>query len=364
MQLADATAGLLNPRPSETRPIPPPRRILLCNIAHFGDVVIALALVPVLKRAFPQAEIGFLAGSWSRGLLELFPDITSIHAFDHFLLNRQARTTGEKLRAHGRSFRQASREIRDLHYDVAIETFFFLQNAIPLLWWSGVPARIGYTSGGLGPLLTHPLDWEYKNQHALAYHLQLLPFLGIHEPVPTRLIWPPRKASPVPPVVSPEKNDVIIHPGGGAGFRAWPLERWRLVVQALSERGYRMIFTGLGASEAKNIAYITRDIPNCLDLCDQLDWAQLIQVIKGARLLVGIESVAGHLAAAADIPSVLVYTGTVNPTTFGPLSEKARLLTHPVPCSPCFLTNGCAGMECVRNLGAEAVLNACLKALT
>jgi len=363
MRLADAAAGLLNPRPSETSPIPPPRRILLCNIAHFGDVVIALGLVPVLQRAFPEVEIGFLAGSWSRGLLELFPDIAHIHAFDHFLLNRQARTTAEKFRAHRQSFRQASREIRDLHYDVAVETFYFLQNAIPLLWRAGVPARIGYTSGGLGPLLTHPLDWKYQNQHALAYHLQLLSFLGIHEPVPARLVWPPRKASSAPAVVSPEKNDVIIHSGGGAGFRAWPLERWRVVVKALSERGHRMIFTGLGASEAKNIEAITRDIPNCLNLCDQLDWAQFIRVIEGARLLVGIESVAGHLAAAADVPSVLVYTGTVNPITFGPLSEKARLLTFPVPCSPCFLSNGCAGMECVRNLGAETVLDACRQAL-
>jgi ADP-heptose:LPS heptosyltransferase len=363
MRLADATAGLLNRRASVTQPIPPPRRILVSNIAHFGDVVIALAVVPVLKRAFPEAEIGFLAGSWSRELLELFPDIKWIHAFDHFLLNRQARTMGGKIGAHWQTFHQASREIREIHYDVGIELFYFLQNAIPLLWWSGIPARIGYTSGGLGPLLTHPMEWHYKNQHVLAYHLQLLAYLGIDEPVPSRLVWPPRKSSPTPVVVPPEKYDVVIHPGGGAGFRAWPLERWRAVVKALSDRGYRMVFTGRGMSEAKNIETISRDIPNCLDLCDRLDWAQFIRVIEGARLLVGIESVAGHFAAAADIPSVLVYTGTVNPRTFGPLSEKLHLLSHSVPCAPCFLTHGCDGMECVRNVSAETVLEACIKTL-
>jgi len=364
MRLADATAGVLNRRASVTQPIPPPRRILVSNIAHFGDVVIALAVVRVLKRAFPEAEIGFLAGSWSRELLELFPDIKWIHAYDHFLLNRQACTMGGKIRAHLQSFHQASREIREIHYDVAIELFYFIQNAIPLLWWSGIPARIGYTSGGLGPLLTHPLDWQYKNQHVLAYHLQLLPFLGIHEPIPSRLVWPPRKTPRAPAVVSPEKYDVIIHPGGGADFKAWPIERWKIVVKALSDRGYRMVFTGRGASEAKTIEIISRDIPNSLNLCDKLDWDQFIRVIEGARLLVGIDSVAGHIAAAVDIPSVLAYAGTVNPTTFGPLSEKLHLLSHPVPCTPCFLANGCEGMECIRNLSAETVLDACLKVLS
>jgi ADP-heptose:LPS heptosyltransferase len=364
MRLADATAGLLKPPSSITKPIPPPRRILISNIAHFGDVVIALGVVPVLKRAFPDAEIGFLAGSWSRGLLELFPDIRWIHAFDHFLLNRQTPTTGGKIGTHCQSFHQASREIHETHYDAGIELFYFIQNAIPLLWWSGIPARLGYTSGGLGPLLTHPLDWQYKNQHVLAYHLQLLPFLGIHEPMPSRLVWPPRRPSPAPTVVSPEKYDVVIHPGSGAGFKSWPLDRWRVVVKSLSDRGYRMIFTGRGASEAKNIEALSRDIPNSLKLCDRLDWAQFIEVIEGARLLVGIDSVAGHIAAAVDTPSVLAYAGTVNPATFGPLSEKLRLLSYPVPCTPCFLSNGCEGMECIRNLSAETVLEACLKALS
>ena len=361
MAIFDAAGKVFNPL--RNKPIAPPARILLCNIAHFGDVAIALALVPVLKRAFPDAEIGFLAGSWSRPLLELFPDVRWIHSFDHFLLNRQVPAFGKRIGLHARSSRQACREIRAVHYDVAIETYYFTKNAIPLLWRTGIPARIGYTSGGFGALLTHFLDSAYGDRHVLAYHLDLLKFLNVREALPSNLPWPPRRPSATPAPVMPQKDYIVIHPGGGAGFKAWPPDHWRSLVQALSTRGHCIVLTGRGAVERATIEAIIENMPGCLNLCDVLNWEQFIEILQNARLLIGIDSVAGHLAAAVDTPSVLIYTGTANLKNFGPLSEKCDLLIYPVPCSPCFLANGCEGMECVRWLTVDAVLEATLRAL-
>ena len=49
----------------------------------------------------------------------------------------------------------------DLEYEIAIDTYHFIQNSIPLLWLARIPIRIGYTSGGFGPLLdsSNPLDF-------------------------------------------------------------------------------------------------------------------------------------------------------------------------------------------------------------
>jgi len=361
LEIADTLGKIINP--SSNGPIAPPARILLCNIAHFGDVVIALGLVPVLKRSFPGAEIGFLAGSWSRSLLELFPDIRWPHSFDHFLLNRQVPAFGKRMGLHLRSFRQACREIRAVRYDVAIETFYFVQNAIPLLWRAGIPTRIGYTSGGFGSLLTHSLDWKYEDKHALAYHLDLLQFLKVREALPSTLLWPPRKPSAAPAPVVPQKDYLVIHPGDGAGFKAWPLAHWQSLVQVLSARGHFVVFIGRGAKERANGEIIGQGMPNCLNLCDLLNWEQVIEILQKARLLIGIDSVAGHLAAAVDTPSVLIYTGTVNRKHFGPLSEKSVRLSYPVPSSPCFLSNGCEGMECLLLLTPDAVLDASLRVL-
>jgi ADP-heptose:LPS heptosyltransferase len=161
----------------------------------------------------------------------------------------------------------------------------------------------------------------------------------------------------------PQKDYIVIHPGGGAGFKAWPPDHWRSLVQALSTRGHCIVLTGRGAVERATIEAIIENMPGCLNLCDVLNWEQFIEILQNARLLIGIDSVAGHLAAAVDTPSVLIYTGTANLKNFGPLSEKCDLLIYPVPCSPCFLANGCEGMECVRWLTVDAVLEATLRAL-
>ena len=66
-----------------------PKRILLVNGAHIGDVVIATSLLPVLKRAFPNAEIGFLTGTWSHAVVHDHPDVSHTHCVDHWRMNRQ-----------------------------------------------------------------------------------------------------------------------------------------------------------------------------------------------------------------------------------------------------------------------------------
>ena len=74
------------------RPAPPapgaPRRILLANGAHLGDVLLSTAVLPAIKTAFPDAEIGFLIGSWSREVLADHPLVARLHFVDHWKLNR------------------------------------------------------------------------------------------------------------------------------------------------------------------------------------------------------------------------------------------------------------------------------------
>ena len=362
MVVVDGIGRLLVPAWPEKKSIPPPRRILISNIAHFGDVVIALALVPVLKRVYPEAEIGFLAGSWSRKLLEVFPEIKWIHSFDHPLLNREAKIKMAALIQGGRSFHQATAEIRQVKYDVAIESYHFLQNSIPLLWWAGVPVRIGYTCGGFGTFLTHPHMWHYQSKSILEYHFELLRDLGIEGPPPVCLPWPKRRNVSAAEALVPEKPYIILHPGGGAEFKAWPLSRWKDLARILASRGERIVLTGRGVAEQKTIEAIMAEVPNGLNLCDTLDWDSFLEVIRNARLLIGIDSLAGHLAAALDIRSIIIMTG-INPAQFSPISDKNQIVSWPVPCSPCFLPKGCEGVECVQNVSLDSVLQAYEKAV-
>lgn len=338
-----------------------PSRILVSNNAHLGDVVNATVVIPALRNLFPQVEIGFLTSSWARAIIENNPEITYIHTFDHFLLNRSRLSKCSKLNQHVLSASRALGEIRDLKYEIAIETYHFIQNAIPLLWLARIPVRIGYTSGGFGPLLTHPLPWVSRDKHLVDYHLDLLEPLGVSETVRS-------KAHPtvvVPPVETPlfPRPYLVLHPGTGARFKEWQIENWCELAAKLRQTGYNIILTGSGLREAEISSRIKQIVPSVIDLSCRLSFAQFLRIIQQAELLVGVDSLAGHIAATTATPSVLIYTGANNPAQMRPFGQHSKVVTWEVPCSPCYRTNGCPGMECVRNVTVARVFQLCRQAL-
>jgi ADP-heptose:LPS heptosyltransferase len=188
--------------------------------------------------------------------------------------------------------------------------------------------------------------------------------LGLEASPVKNLEWSARKPCDKNSIPVLKEPYVIVHPGAGLEFKAWPTAHWKKLVYELAARGQFLVFTGRGASEMKIIEQLMKNVPNSLNLCDRLNWPQFLQVIEEASLLVGIDSLAGHLAAVLHTPSVGIYSGRTNLKQFSPLSERATTLTHPVPCAPCFLSRGCEGMECVRNVEVDTVLQACLRSLS
>src|ERR1700757_1328965 len=69
-----------------------PKRILVLNGAHIGDIVISTSILPILRSAYPNAQIGFVTGSWSQMVLKDHPDVYFIHCVDHWWINRNGKS--------------------------------------------------------------------------------------------------------------------------------------------------------------------------------------------------------------------------------------------------------------------------------
>lgn len=339
-----------------------PRRVLVCNNAHLGDLIMATAVLPPLRQLFPSAEIGFLTSSWARPVIDNNPEVRYIHAFDHFLLNRSTVSPLAKLRRHLATAWNTLQQLRALKYDIAIDTYHFIQNVIPLLWLARIPVRIGYTSGGFGSLLTHAYSWTARNRHLFEYHLDLLRPLGLTSDLRAGARPTIGQRRNVERVTLPQ-DYIVLHPASGAVFREWPLEKWSLLARKLEGEGWRLVFTGRGEREQENVRMIHSMCRASIDLCGLLSWDQFVSVVESARLLVGVESTAGHMAAAVSTPCVVIYSGTTNTSQMCPFGEGVRTITHPMPCAPCFRTRGCSGMECIRNVTVDTVFEACLEAV-
>lgn len=350
-------------------PVPRPERLLLCVGGHLGDAVIATSVLPILAEMLPDTEIGILVGSWSRGIVEAHPNISRIHTVDHWRVNRETMSGARKIAAYRRDVRQALREIRDARYDVAIDLYPYSPNHIPLLWRAGIPVRIGYTSGGFGPLLTHPREWVDRDQHVAEYHLDLLRILLPDLPRDYELAYSlgvagERLARSVVAEYDPREGDyLVVHMGVGARFRQWPEHAWCEVVSRLAADGHRIVFTGVGEEETSAAERVAAHAPGSVNLCGRLSWDDFLATLRSARLLLCMDSLAAHLAAGLSTPCVVIMSGISNPHHWRPLSSSALPVLNHTPCAPCHQSSGCPGMECVRELPATTVLAAANRVL-
>lgn len=341
-----------------------PRRLLICVGGHLGDAVVATSVLPVLRSSYGEVEIGVLAPSWSLRVFDGHPQIRWRHALDHWKTNRFASAAGRWI-AYRRSTQRAVAELRDVGYDTAVDLYPFFPNAAGTLSAAAIPTRIGYTSGGGGPLYTHALDWRDTARHTAEQHAALL-----HAFLPDLRPYTPRYDLPPLDAATEERGRaitrslgiagapyVVLHPGAGDSRKQWPAPRWRALVDRLREHGsgVRFVFTGAGEAESKLIEEIRDGDDALITACGRTAWDELRYLLANSSLVIGADSAAVHLAAAHDVPCVAIMAAMSDPAHWRPLGTRASVVTSPVPCAPCFRSRGCTDMRCVRGVTVDSV---------
>lgn len=325
---------------SKQGPIEIPKKILLSHPAHLGDVILMTALLKPLKENYPHIKIGVVVGSHSKQVVEGHPDIDWIHVVDHPKLNRHPKN---RLLTYLKTRKQALREIKNVGYDISVDCNFHFPNLAPLFWRAKIKTRLGFVTAGFSPFLTHAKPSENTNQ-SVAYF-----FLSLLKQIPNFLWDKPLKSSLPEVKPFPQKNYVVIHMGASNPIKQWPLSKWKALIASYAHE--KLIFTGTGHKENDAIESVRRVTDT--NLCDKLSWQELVALIKYAKKVITVDTSVSHIAAAFDIPSVVLLSGIYPSSYWAPLSTKALCLTHTTPCSPCFQGRGCPTMPCLHNITPE-----------
>lgn len=334
-----------------------PKKILIANGAHLGDVLLSSYIFPRLKLTFPSAKLGILIGSWSSVVIQDNPLIDFVHTVDHWRLNRSSIGFLRKCWQYYQTRASALRQVRAIEYDVAMDLYPFFPNSILFLFSSRIPRRIGFNSSGWGPLLTDPIHWTPNGGSIVNYfHLVVDVLTSSTATNDVRHTGAPALEFVRSTIHLPESPNIVLHIGTGGLAKEWPTAKWHVLAKALVRGGYRLVFTGAGAGEREKISSIIAGLENVTNLCDKLSWPEFVSVIRNCDLLVGVDSVAGHIAAAVDTPSIILVNGIHDPELWKPLSEGNIVLRHPVGCFPCFRSEGCVSMACIRAIGVDEVL--------
>ncbi len=125
---------------------------------------------------------------------------------------------------------------------------------------------------------------------------------------------------------------VVVHPGASVPARAWSPQRNAALVDALAERGRRVVVTG-GPGERALTALVAG--PHGIDLGGATSFGGLAEVIAGAACIVVGNTGPAHLAAAVGTPVAELYAPTVPAVRWRPWQVPHELLGIDVPCAGC-----------------------------
>jgi lipopolysaccharide heptosyltransferase II len=158
--------------------------------------------------------------------------------------------------------------------------------------------------------------------------------------------------------LGPGRRWAAIHPGASAPSRRYPPEGFAAAARRLvDDEGWRVVFTG-GLGEIDLVESIRRAMEAPSEsLAGRLDLDELSALIARAPVLIVNNTGPAHIAAAVGTPVVDLYALTNLQHT--PWNVDSRILSHDVPCSPCYKSVCPMGHhDCLRLVSPESIVRA------
>ena len=283
-------------------------RILLVCLDNLGDLAFCSALVPPLRRAFPEAAVSVWAKDYASGLLPFIPGLARTHACDPFWDRSPGAERGSAAR-----FVRTLREVAGEGYDTVLLPNTHWRTALAS-WAAGVSRRVGFAQRGAGPWLSDAVAPEGRDRPVVAEWSRLLLPLKVSVATPVTHLEVPaslqtaraemRRLLGSGPIVG-------IHPFAGDERRAAPLAFWREVLAGLRGLGAAKVLVAGRREEAR--AFVSRaGRPEGLDLvvADELAPGGLASDLLATslcRVFVGNDSGPLHCAAGLGVPVVGLY---------------------------------------------------------
>jgi ADP-heptose:LPS heptosyltransferase len=349
------------------------RHVLMVSTDWLGDLLWTTPAIRLVRRVCPDARVSFLASRYAGPVLQGQP------ALDDLWL---AETIGHRwLRR--RHLGPVLRRLRGESIDLAIQFNHWSPNR-RLLRRAGIQRIAGTREGMLVGRRRNPgehlalerlhLVEDLFGVEAEDTRIRIFPSEADRERVETRLrssgIEEPFVAVHVGTSLPLRRRSLLQLRRPPISHKAWLPERYAGVIRALIEDGYSAILTGslLERPAVAETLRLTGGPPpsRALDVTGATSPLELAALLERASLYVGADTGVAHVAAAVDIPVVVLF-GPTPPERCAPFNPSApcRILEGQAPCRPCdgAVRRACTDNVCMGSIDEARVLTACRQLL-
>lgn len=305
-------------------------RILVIRLRSIGDTVLSTPSLFSLKRFVPHAQVDILLEGWVAPLLAGFEHVDNVITLDRGSVASRA---------------HVARQLRRTRYDV-VYNLHGGTTATLLTRATGAKHRVGYATYQYARLHNHLspsplLLWGREKTHSVEQQLALLGWTGVpvSDRPPTSLGLTPEAANGVAARLAAAgiedgQTFALVHPAAAFATKQWAVEKFAVAIEALAARN--IVSVVLVAPHEQPIADELRETCSSpVILFDDLLLPEVVALAFRSRIFLGNDSGIAHIAAAAGVPSVVIF-GSSNRAHWQPWGKApAEVVFEEMSCQPC-----------------------------
>jgi lipopolysaccharide heptosyltransferase I len=293
------------------------KKILIIKPSALGDIVLAMPAVCALAEHFPNAQIHWFVRPEFAPLLEKHKCVHKIVIFDRKKLgkwwcNRDA----------FKEFISLIKILRQEKYDLVFDLQGRFRSAI-FAWFSGCKKRIGLagTQEVTGIFYTQKI--KQKNVHVVEHFLDIVSSVAAVSRKIEYGLKPSNSAiEEVHKILAVNNinkdNYAVIVPGATVDEKKWPIEKFAAIAEKIDQKYHSGIVAVGVKSEQEIVERIQKQsmVP-IVNLAGKTNIPQLVALLAGSKAVISNDTGPSHIAAALNVPMVLVF-GFTNPKRVGP----------------------------------------------
>jgi heptosyltransferase-3 len=337
-------------------------RVLLIKPKQIGDSLILTPTIAAINAAYPHAEIWVVVRRGTEAMVALYPGVTRV-----LLL-----AGVEKCDRDREDIWRQLKVILTL-WSVKFDYVFELSDGHRGRWVALLTrVRRRYSVRTSSPLkrferrrfsAVSSFDWQTCHRVEKDFY-SVSEFLPLHQPVPplqfSREFTKPWQAG------HNLSDFCLVQVGSRQGLNRWHREGWRDVCRAMLECFSNVVVScGPAEHEKEEAAWLQQELgPRVLSTGGKADWAQMAWLLYRARLYVGPNTAAMHLAAACQCPVVALFGPSIEDHWY-PWRVPHRIVTSHeyMPVEDTVERYACVKKRAMSEIEVRDVVAACVELL-
>ncbi len=334
------------------------KKILVINLARFGDILQSIPMIHGLKSKYPESFIAFMVNKEFIEVSKLVPFVDEIIALDFRII--QNSLLGNKP-----SFQEGFRYLKILFREIKEKDFADVINLTP----HDIGVLSSYLSGDAESFWSQISDWSMyylnitRHWKTLEFHLadlyKKIAGLSPDKNTPGMNITDESKVFAQSFLqsegINNKKKIIGFHPGASGEEKQWPIEYF-CNLENLISLDIRVPIVLFGSKADKQHAeFLKKNIKgHVVDAIGKTNPMELAALMSKMTLLVTNDTGPMHVAAACKTKILSLHMGKEKCHSTGPYGEGHICLQPKLNCHPCKSPENCSTRTCRIKITSDA----------